>query len=351
MKVAIIGTPQSGKTLLFSALSKTKYSELTNDPSRKKSTINVEDKRLWIIKDLVGNKKRLVFPQIELIDTPPIYMNADNKDQTQAVLAEIREVQGLILMISLFEFGNMDRNKKLESVMKTIETVKSELYLADLEIIQKRIEKLKEKQKKPSQFNENEKKEMEILERLYEDLQEGKVKVLFNLSTEDKKRLSGFAFLSLKPIMFIVNISELDIDLLPYIDKLSIEDSKIKAIALKLEAELLGMEEKEQISFMKDYGLEKLTLTELPNIIYNNMGYNIFFTIGKNEIAGRGIEKNGTALEAAGKIHTDMTKGFIGAEVTSFNDFVSSSGLKKQRLEGKTYKVQDGDIIYFRFNV
>lgn len=345
MKVAIVGAPSAGKTTFFCALSGIEYEKAIvglGQTKKLSAAIRVEDQRLITIKNKGGNGRKIVTPLLEILDTPPI--TNDNKE----AINSFREVDGLVAIVKLYE-NNITKDNLNEAFVKEQENIRSELFISDLELLERRRDKLKSQANRPSQFTEENKRELEAAEFLVDKLPSGGISVFDKLNEGDKKRLSSFGLFSQKPTLFIGNISENLLD--------NVNVSNLLLISLKLEFELKNMQGDEKKEFMKSYNLEKLSIEDLPIYIYHHMGYSIFITIGKNDITGWGFRTGSEAVEAAGKIHTDISKGFIAAEVVSYDDWLKYGGVHeaatkaKLRTEGKTYKVKDGDIVNFRFNV
>jgi ribosome-binding ATPase YchF (GTP1/OBG family) len=211
--------------------------------------------------------------------------------------------------------------------------------------MQKRIEKLRAEVKKPLPTVEESKKELAVLERLIEAVLAGHAGAFAGLSAEDEKKLRGFQFFSRKPLIPIVNIGESDLAAPPRPTPEAIP------VSLKLEAELMAMDEADRASFMADYGLESLALSGLSVAIFDRMGFQTFLTLGDKDTTGWALRKGSSAWDAAGKIHTDIQKGFINCEVISFADFRAHKSAHdaaahgKQRVEGKAHVLNDYDII------
>ncbi|OHB69983.1 MAG: hypothetical protein A2W23_09055 [Planctomycetes bacterium RBG_16_43_13] len=341
MKVAIIGGELAGKTTFFCAVTGIDYNKaLASSAKGLSATIRVEDHRFKLIEDKVGKGKKIVCPTIELFDTPTM---------ARDMFASIREVDGIIAIVRLYDLTASLLPDKIKLCNNEIERIRAELFLADLDILEKRTERIKAQQKHPSQLKDEDVAELDLLGRLLEELPTKGAQIFDKLTTEDKKRLNGFKLFSQKPIMFIANVSDSD---------LQFENKSIAVVlSTKLELELSQMKEDERQPFMEGYGLKQLKIANLPTEIYHYMGYKMFFTIGKNDITGWGLRREADALEAADKIHSDISRGFIAAEVVSFDDWLScgsdavARAQAKYKTEGKTYKVKDGDIILFRFNV
>jgi hypothetical protein len=346
---ALVGRNNSGKTLLFSALTGIEYKRLLASGARKTcATIRIKDPRLEVIRERVGGDKRIVYPLVELVDTISLRLDGDTQGN-RGILAGIREAEGLILVIRLFDLGDKASFEQIcHLARQEISKIKGELMLSDLDIIERRVTKLKELSKRPAQFREEHKRELEILTRLLQDIPEDKTQFLSTLSQQDSKRLAGFQFFAQKPMMVILNIGEQSIPQLARLNQVEGLGIPVVALAVRLEAELCTMEEDERLSFMQGYGLSELSIAKLALKIYHSLGFKIFFTIGRDEVAGWGLKGEASAIDAAGKIHTDMAKGFISGEVISYEDWLAHG---RARLEGKDYRVVDGDIIQFKFSV
>jgi hypothetical protein len=213
--------------------------------------------------------------------------------------------------------------------------------------MQKRIERLRADTKKALPNREELQRELAVLEPLCEAVAGGDVRAFGKLTAEDEKRLRGFQFYSKKPLIPLANIAETDLG----------KPREVPATALKLEMELLAMEPAERASFMKDYGLERLAVESLPVDLYDRMGLQTFVTTGDKDVTGWHLRKGGTAFEAAGRIHTDLQKGFINCEIVSFDEWAKWKNYHEarargpKRVEGRAYAMKDFDIIEVKFNV
>jgi ribosome-binding ATPase len=342
-RVAIVGVQGSGKTSLFCALSGMDYARaLANAGKTASAAVRVLDPRLLEAHEKNGPQKKLVAPSLEFMDTPPIALQDPGKQDNPGVFAMFREADGFIVVLKAYDLEG-DRKK---AVKDQLDAVRGEFLLADIDVMQKRIEKLRAEVKKPQlpTFEES-KKELAVLERLIEAVLAGDAKAFAGLSADDDKKLRGFQFFSRKPIVPIANIGEGDLADPPRPAPEAI------AICLKLEAELLGMEESDRASFMNDYGLASLTLPGLAVALFDRMGFQTFLTLGDKDTTGWALRKGASAWDAAGKIHTDIQKGFINCEVISFADFRAHKSAHdaaahgKQKVEGKAHVLADYDII------
>lgn len=312
-KLAILGQPQCGKTLLFCIASNMNYEELRSDIKHKTAMIKIRDSRLKLLHNIAGHDKELVYPSFQIFDTPGLDLNSPNAE----LLGHLREMDALLVVLKTFD--GIDAKEEMLKITKIFEE-------SDMAIIQNRLDKLRKK------CSESEKTELNALEQI--------------LNTRNFKEpdpyLKHFGFLQSKQIFELKNTSEKDI---------TSQNTNSTSFCIKLEFELLNLNDDERSLYLKEYGLEALGSSGLFIEIFKSMGYNLFFTVGNKEIAGWGITNGKNALDAAGVIHTDFAKGFIKAEVLGFNDFLKSKTLKNFRTESKEYIVNDGDIIQFKFNI
>ncbi len=341
-QVALIGVQGCGKTTLFAGLTGIEYAKaVANTGKLSAMPVRILDPRLVEAHEKNGASKKLVCPSLEFLDTPAIAVTDPGKQDNPGVFAQVREADGFVAVLKAYD-ADGDRKK---AAAAELEAIRSELYLTDVDIMQKRIEKLRGETKKPLPNVEDLKKELAVLERLIDAVAGGDTAPIRNLGEEDAKKLRGFQLFSRKPLIPLVNIGEQDLADPPRPTPDSIP------VCLKLEQELLGMEEADRASFMKDYGMTSLVLPGLAVAIYDRMGYQTFLTLGEKDTTAWALRKESTAWDAAGKIHTDIQKGMLNCEVVSFADFRAHKSVKdavsagKQRAEGKQHKLADFDII------
>jgi len=332
-RVGLVGVTGSGKTALFSALTGTEYGRnVASTGKALAAAVRVLDPRLLRMHAVEGAHKKLVAPTLEIVDAPSVVLEGPDRDSNGGKLAMVRECDGFLVLLKATE--GEDPGKQLEAV-------RSEFILADLDVMQKRIERLRADTKKSLPNRDELLRELAVLEPLLEAVSGGDTKAFERLTPEDEKRLKGFAFYSKKPLFPLANVSEGALG----------KDLGVPAAAIRLEAELLAMEAAERASFMKDYGLEKLALEALPVELLARMGLHTFVTTGDKDVTGWHLRKGGTALEAAGRIHTDLAKGFVSCEIVSFAEWAKWKNYREaqargpKRVEGKAYVMQDFDLI------
>jgi ribosome-binding ATPase YchF (GTP1/OBG family) len=342
-RLAIVGPTQSGKTTLLCALGGLGYEKILATPKPPPAVVPARDPRLVRLHQKEWPDSPLVFPTIEFYDMPPISYDPADRQKNVDAIAQARELDGLIAVIRAYD---LEGDRKA-SARREIDRFREELFLEDLAIIERRIERLKADMKKPSKQQDEYKRELEVCERLAADISKGKSDALRNLAPEDEKKIRGFMLLSRKPTVVILNIADADQERFR-------GETESVPICLKLEAEIVGLGHAERREFMEMYGLSALALESLPMEIYRRMGYAMFFTTGEQEVAGWGMKVGTAAVEAAGKIHTDLQKGFIAAEVLGYSDYEKFGSEREARTkgrvrqEGKGYVMQDADIVEFK---
>lgn len=340
MKLGIIGLSRSGKTTVFEALSHKILPESHKGKSQI-STIQVPDKRLDALSNMYKPPKT-VYAQVEYLLPDVLRQKKDQKIWTQ-----VRDCDALIHVVRNFGGYGFDAPTPYQD----FQAIDQELILTDLVVVERKLEHLKLEKKRGKKADPE---EFLILSQCLEALEkEMPLRVFPDLATADI--LKGYAFLSSKPILVLFN-NEDDDDSLPEITDLSAQENCI-VIRGKLEQELAQMSVEEADEFLSEFDITASATDRVIQRSYELLGLISFFTIGKDEVKAWTIKNKTPAIDAAGTVHTDMKKGFIRAEVVSFDDLISAGSYPEARksgnvrLEGKTYEVQDGDIIEFRFNV
>lgn len=363
LTAGIVGLPNVGKSTLFNAITKksilmANYPFATIDPNV--GVVIVPDERIDVLKDMY-NPERVIPTTYEFTDIAGLVKGASNGEGLgNKFLSHIREVDAVVEVVRCFDDENIIHVDGSVDPIRDIEVINVELVLSDLEIVTSRINKIGKKAMTTK--NKDDVKEIELLERIKEALESNIPVRKLGLDEEEKKLISSFNLITLKPIIYALNVEDNDINTGNNYTKL-VEDyakkegSETAIICAKLESELSELNEEEKKLFLDDLGIKESGVERLINKTYDLLGLATFFTVGKDEVRAWTFKKGSKAPECAGIIHSDFEKGFIKAEVMSYNDLVNAGSelkvreLGKARIEGKEYIMQDGDICHFRFNV
>jgi len=354
MKVALLGMMQSGKTSLLSAISGKEYPPGPTMAAFEE-TINVPDQRIeWLTE--YYKPKKTIYSTIECMDTPGFYFTDETgRSASRRLFSDIRLAGMLVLVVRAFEDPTVPAYRGSIDPKRDLMELKEELLLADLELVTTRIDRLESQLKKHSKNADKDRAELELQKKLEATIEDGQPLSTVELSPEEEELLRSLNFLTQKPIMVVVNVGE---DNLDSSFDLGLDDTvPVIPLCCSLEKELSQLDLESRNEFMQDLGLTEKASDRFVGSCYSALGLISFLTSGTDEVRAWPIPKGCTALDAAGKIHTDIQRGFIRAETTAFEDLVHYGDEKavkaagKARLEGKTYVVQDGDIIEFRFNV
>lgn len=364
LKAGIIGMPNVGKSTLFNAITKknilaANYPFATIDPNL--GTVTVPDERLGVLENMYL-PERCIGAQYEFIDIAGLVKGASSGEGLgNKFLSHIREVDAVIHVVRCFIDKDIIHVEGEVDPIRDIEIINLELAMSDLEIVTNRIEKI---EKKAQTTKDKEAlKEVELLKICKDSLSEGKALRDLDFTDEDKEILKNFNFITLKPMIYLANMNDADLvtgnnkylDLVK--DYASKNGCSVISMCAKIESELVELEDSEKKVFLSELGIEESGLDKLINETYKILGLSTFFTVGSDEVRAWTFKRGSKAPECAGIIHTDFQKGFIRAEVMSYDDLITyGSEVKvkeagKARLEGKNYIMQDGDICYFRFNV
>lgn len=364
MKLGMVGLPNVGKSTLFNALTNAgaesaNYPFCTIEPNV--GIVSVPDKRLDKLAEMY-NPEKFTPATLEFVDIAGLVKGASKGEGLgNKFLADIREVDAIVHVVRCFEDENIIHVDGSIGAARDIETINLELIFSDLEILQRRLDK----DKKLLKGDKGMQKEIDFLEKLIAFMEEGSTARSFDFSNEEREIIKTTPLLSNKPVIYAANMSEADFtgdinNNAQYQAVLKIaeqENSTVLPVCAQIEAEIAGMEKEDRDMFLADLGLEESGLNRIISKGYSLLGLISYLTAGPQEVRAWTITKGTKAPQAAGKIHTDFEKGFIRAEVVSFDDLVSNGGMagaKEKglvRLEGKEYVMQDGDVVLFRFNV
>jgi GTP-binding protein YchF len=364
LKAGIIGLPNVGKSTLFNAITKAEalaanYPFATIDPNV--GVVYVQDPRLDVL-ERIYKPKKVVPTAYEFIDIAGLVRGASQGEGLgNQFLSHIREVDAICQVVRCFEDNNITHVEGSIDPLRDIETIKIELNLADLDSIEKRIGRLEKKAKakvKEAMV------EYDVLYKIKNALDLGENPRLIPFEEEELKLIKSFNLLSLKPMIYIANVSEDDLhhpesnkhyqNLLDLAKK---ENTEVVLISAQVEMEIASLEPEEQLTFLEAYGLKKSGLNEVIERSYQLLGLKTYFTAGEPEVRAWTFKNGMKAPQCAGIIHSDFERGFIKAETLSYDDLIKygtpqlAKEAGKVRLEGKEYVVQDGDIMLFRFNV
>ena len=357
----IVGLPNVGKSTLFNALTKSgidaeNFPFCTIEPNV--GIVPMPDPRLDRLAEIVKPQK--VLPTtMEFVDIAGLVAGASKGEGLgNKFLANIRETDAIAHVVRCFDNDNVIHVANQVDPEADIEIINMELALADLDTVERAIQRLVRVAKGGDKEAIATKA---ILERIQPHLAEGQPLRSFGLDDDDKQQLKSFGFLTLKPTMYIANVNDDGFEDNPYLDKVreiaAGEDAVVVPVCNQIEAEIAELEDEERAMFLEELGMEEPGLDRVIRAGYALLGLQTYFTAGVKEVRAWTVKVGATAPEAAGVIHTDFQKGFIRAEVVAYDDFVALGGEQgakdagKWRLEGKEYIVKDGDVIHFRFNV
>ena len=361
VKCGIVGLPNVGKSTLFNALTKAgiaaeNFPFCTIEPNS--GIVSIPDHRLDKLAAIV-NPRKVIPTTVEFTDIAGLVAGASKGEGLgNQFLANIRETDAIAHVVRCFEDENVTHVSDQIDPAADIETINTELALADLETVEKNLDKVIRVAKSG---DKDAQRQAELMEKVKTHLNEAKPVRTLELYKEEQAELYSLHLLTVKPVMYIANVDEDGFDNNAHLDKVAeiaaSEGAEVVAICNKLEAEIAELEDDEKVEFLLDLGMDKPGLDRVIQAGYKLLGLQTYFTAGEKEVRAWTVKAGATAPEAAAVIHTDFEKGFIRAEIVSYDDFVANNGelgakdAGKWRLEGKEYIVQNGDVIHFRFNV
>lgn len=352
LSIGIVGLPNVGKSSLFTALTKksgfaANYPFATIEPNV--GLVPVPDKRLDGLA-AIDHPAKIIPATVEFVDIAGLVAGASQGEGLgNKFLANIRETDAICEVVRFFSDPNVEHVSKKVDPQSDVETIKTELILADIATIEKALPRLEKEGKRYKEKAIN----FEAAQKVLEGLNEGKRALQLNLSEEEQDAIRELCLLTMKPMLYIANVDEDKVNA----ELLEIDGQQPVPISAKIEADLAELDAEEAAIFMEELGLDESGLSRLIREAYKLLGLQSYFTSGETETRAWTIPVGAKAPQAAGVIHSDFERGFIKAETASYEDYVALGGEKgcrdagKLRQEGKDYVVQDGDVMHFKFNV
>ena len=363
MKLGIVGLPNVGKSTMFNSITKAgaecaNYPFCTIEPNV--GVVPVPDERLDELTKMYKPQKT-THAVVEFVDIAGLVKGASKGEGLgNKFLSHIRETDAIVQVVRCFEDSNVVHVDGSVDPIRDIETINLELIFADIETVNKRLEKAKKNLKANKKYQE----EIDLLEKIKQNLEEGKSARAIDFNEDEQEMVKEMFLLTTKPILYIANISEEQIEnaendelVLKVKEYAKKENAEVIPLCVKIEEELSGLEDEDKKEMLEALGLEESGLDKVIKKSYDLLGLISFLTAGEPEVRAWTIKKGTKAPQAAGKIHSDIERGFIKAEIVSYDDLIKEGSMvaaKEKglvRQEGKDYIMQDGDIVLFKFNV
>ena len=370
LQAGIVGLPNVGKSTLFNAVTRTRKAEAANYPfctiEPNQGVVTVPDERLEVL-GKISNTKKIVPAAIEFVDIAGLVRGASQGEGLgNQFLSHIREVDAIVQVVRCFEDENIHHVSGTVDPLRDIEVINTELVLADIASLERRIDRAG---KKAKGGDKEAKAEVALCEKLLPHLNDGKPALTADLTDEERKLAHGLFLLSSKPTIFACNVSESDLSAArenpadhPFVGKVleyvkQSHSAEAVVISAAIEAELMDLSPEECAEYLKDIGVANSGVSDLIRSVYHLLGLRTYLTTGEKETRAWTIHIGDKAPAAAGVIHSDFERGFIAAEIVAYADLVAAGSHSKAkeagkvRIEGKEYVMKDGDVVDFRFNV
>lgn len=366
LQLTIVGLPQSGKTTVFNALTRSAaetggFTSAEDEPNL--ATVKVPDRRVDVLTPMF-NPRRVVYADIRYLDVAGFARGLGKQGLGGRLLAPLAEADALIVVVRAFEDENVPHPEETVDPLRDLDTLLLEFTFSDLGIVEKRLGRIDQTiQKLRGAEREVYEREGALLRRCQSALEDGIALREVALDDDERKQLRGFGFLTQKPLLVLLNVGEDQLGeqtaqlLAQARARFGREGIDIEALAAKIEMEIGRLDPDDTAVFMADLGIEESSLDRVIRLSYHLLGLVSFLTVGPDEVRAWPIRAGWSAVEAAGEIHSDIARGFIRAEVVAYDDLVSCGGLPEARKagllrsEGKTYLMRDGDVVNFLFNV
>ncbi len=354
MKIAFVGPPLSGKSTLFRAVT---GQTAASHPGMGEhlAIVKVPDLRLHWLFDLYKPKK-LVEATIDCLDVPGFsHETAQQQAEFRKSLPNIRQADALVAVVRAFDSDTVPPYRDRVDARADLEELVAELIFCDLDAVMTRIERIEKALTKPTKTHDQEKRELALMKRCQTALENEKPVSTAIETDEERKAVSSYQFLTMLPLIAVINVNEDQAAKPPPFEWPQARATI--ALCAETEAQIAELPPDDRKAFIEDLGVSEPAKDRLVKVCYDAVGLISFLTVGEDEVRAWPVKKGSDAVEAAGKIHTDIARGFIRAETVAYNDLYAAGDMKgakaagKVRLEGKTYIVQDGDVINFLFNV